>query len=62
MPQHLYAETLLAPGLGVVFQWRFQNCGHHLLDFLDPASPVHGALRQDEDGGESEEGEGKGDG
>jgi tetratricopeptide (TPR) repeat protein len=46
LPQHLYAETLLSPGLGVVFQWRFQNCGHHLLDILDPASPVHGALRQ----------------
>lgn len=46
MPQHLYAETLLAPGLGVSFQWRFQACGLHLLDAIDRESPVHGALRR----------------
>ena len=43
---HLYAETLLNPGLGVSFQWRYQNNGRHLLAVLDPESPVHGALGQ----------------
>ena len=46
MPQHLYAETLLAPGLGVTFQWRYQNDARDLLAILDPESPVYGALRQ----------------
>ena len=43
---HLYAETLLNPGLGVSFQWRYQNNGRYLLAVLDPESPVHGALAQ----------------
>ena len=43
---HLYAETLLAPGLGVTFQWRYQNNGRELLDVLDSDSPVRGALGQ----------------
>jgi len=42
----LYAETLLAPGLRVSFQWRYQNNGRDLLTILDPESPVHGALGQ----------------
>ena len=46
MPQHLYAETLLAPGLGVTFQWRYQNNGRDLLAIIDPESPVYGALGQ----------------
>ena len=46
MPGHLYAETLLAPGLGVTFQWRYQNDADDLLAILDPESPVYGALRQ----------------
>ena len=46
MPQHLYAETLLAPGLGVSFQWRYQNTGRGLLDLIDPESPVIRALGQ----------------
>jgi len=43
---HLFAESLLSPGLGVAFLWRFQNNGRELLDILDPESPVHGALGQ----------------
>ncbi len=46
MPQHLYAETLLAPGLDVSFQWRHQNNGRDLLAIIDPESPVYGALSQ----------------
>ena len=46
MPQHLYAETVLAPGLGVTFQWRYQNNGRNLLELLDPESPVVRALGQ----------------
>jgi len=42
----LYAETLLAPGLRVSFQWRYQNNGRDLLAVLDPESPVNGALGQ----------------
>lgn len=44
MRQHLYADTLLAPGLGIVFQWRHQNNGQGLLALIDPESPIHGAL------------------
>jgi len=43
---HLYAESLLAPGLGASFQWRHQNNGTDLLAILDRESPVYGALRQ----------------
>ena len=46
MPQHLYAETLLAPGLDVSFQWRHQNNGRDLLAIIDPESPVYAALGQ----------------
>ena len=46
MPQHLFAETLLAPGLGVSFQWRYQNKGRDLLSIMDRESPVYGALGQ----------------
>lgn len=46
MPEHLYAETLLTPELGVSFQWRYQNNGRHLLAVLDRESPVHDALEQ----------------
>lgn len=43
---HLYAETLLTPGLGTSLQWRYQNNGRELLSILDPESPVYGALGQ----------------
>ena len=43
---HLYAETLLSPGLGGAFQWRYQNNGRQLLAIIDPESPVYGALAQ----------------
>ncbi len=46
MPHHLYAETLLTPGLGVSFQWRYQNNGRDLLAIIDPDSPVYRALGQ----------------
>ena len=46
MPQHLYAETLLTPGLGGSFLWRFENHGRGLLDVVDRESPVYGALSQ----------------
>ena len=46
MPQHLYSETLLTPGLGGSFQWRYQNDGRYLLAVLDPESPVRGALTE----------------
>jgi len=46
LPQHLYAETLLTPGLGGSFQWRFQNNGRCLLQVVDPESPVYRALGQ----------------
>ena len=46
MPEHLYAETLLVPGLSVSFQWRYQNTGGDLLSIIDPASPVYRALKQ----------------
>ena len=44
MSNHLYAETMLTPGLGIPFQWRFQNCGRDLLELMDRESPVYGAL------------------
>jgi len=43
---HLYAETLLVPGLSTTFQWRYQRNGTELLDVLDPESPVCSALGQ----------------
>ncbi len=43
---HLYAETLLSPGLGGAFLWRYQNDGRELLSILDRESPVYGALGQ----------------
>ncbi len=43
---HLYAEALLAPGLDVSFQWRYQGNGRELLGVLDEDSPVRGALGQ----------------
>jgi tetratricopeptide (TPR) repeat protein len=46
LPQHLYAETLLTPGLGGSFQWRYQNHGRGLLSVVDPESPVYRALGQ----------------
>ena len=46
MPEHLYAETLLVPGLDVSFQWRYQNTGGDLLSIIDPESPVYRALKQ----------------
>lgn len=46
MPHHLFAETLLAPGLTANFQWRYQNSGKDLLSIMDRASPVYGALSQ----------------
>ncbi len=46
MLQHLYAETLLCPGLDLSFQWRFQNNGWGLLDVIDPESPTRGAFEQ----------------
>jgi len=46
MPHHLYAETLLAPGLNSVFQWRYQSDGRDLLGIIDPESPVYRALGQ----------------
>lgn len=44
--QHLYAETLLCPGLGLSFQWRFQNNGQGMLSIIDPESPTRGAIDQ----------------
>ena len=46
MPQHLYAETILVPGLDISFQWRHQNNGRTLLSLVDPESPVYRALGQ----------------
>ena len=46
MSQHLYAETLLAPGLGCSFHWRFQNSGRYIHDIIDQDSPVLGALKR----------------
>ena len=46
MPQSLYAETLLTPGLGVPIVWRYQNEARYLIDLLDSDSPVRGALSQ----------------
>lgn len=46
MPQNLYAETLLTPGLGVPMVWRFQNKARHIVDLLDSDSPVCSALSQ----------------
>ena len=46
MPSHLYAETLLAPGLGITFQWRLLDGGQDLLALIDRESPVYGALVQ----------------
>ena len=43
---HLYAEMVLAPGLDITFQWRYQNNGRELLGILDEDSPVVGALGQ----------------
>ena len=43
---HLYAETLLTPGLGNSFQWRHQSNGRKLLDIVDRESPVYGAISQ----------------
>jgi hypothetical protein len=44
--ESLYAETLLSPGLGLGFQWRFQDNGRYLLAILDSDSPVSGAIAQ----------------
>ena len=46
MSQHLYAETLLTPGLGVPIAWRYQNKAQYLIELLDSDSPVRGALSQ----------------
>ena len=50
MPLSLYAETLLTPGLGTPFMWRFdspkQQVSRDLLGLLDPESPVYGAWDQ----------------
>jgi len=46
MPHHIYAETLLAPGLNSSFHWRYQNDGRELLNIIDAESPVYGALGQ----------------
>lgn len=43
---HLYAETLLTPGLGGALLWRYQRNGRALLEILDRDSPVYGALGQ----------------
>ena len=43
---HLYAETLLTPGLGNSFQGRYQSIGRKLLDIVDRESPVYGAISQ----------------
>ena len=43
---HLYAETLLSPGLDVVFLWRHQGNGRDLINILHEDSPVRGALGQ----------------
>ena len=46
MAKHLYAETLLTPGLGIPFQWRYGGSESDLLSLMDRESPVYGALEQ----------------
>ena len=46
MPLNLYAEPVASPGLGVPLQWRYQNNAAHIVDVLDPESPVCGAINQ----------------
>ena len=46
MPQNLFAETLLTPGLDVPMVWRFENKTRYLIELLDEDSPVRRALSQ----------------
>ena len=46
MPQNLFAETLLTPGLEIPIAWRHENRSDYLIELLDEDSPVCGALSQ----------------